>query len=113
LAEVRVGRFRPRPKAGTLKRAGEIILAGLERQAKAGLGPAKRGGQITLHSPNVERLWKDVQIHDDGGIEFKSSLAFLLTQYGADDLRGGFREEVEAELGRLFQAGFDWVEEGA
>jgi hypothetical protein len=107
---VDLGRFRLELRPGALKKAGEIILRALDRQAQAGLGPAKKGGQITLHSPNVERLWKDVEVQEDGSIDFRSTLSFLLAQYGADDLQPEFMAQVERELEPLLNEAFELKE---
>lgn len=108
---VDLGRFRIELKPGTLKKISEVILRALDRQAAAGLGTAKKGGPITLHSPNVERIWKDFEIQEDGAIDLRSAIAFLVLQYGADDLKPKFMAEVEEELELLLQKAFTLVEE--
>jgi hypothetical protein len=95
-----------RPEAA--KAIGEAYLRALKRQAEAGLGPAKRGGQITLHGPRTQGIW-DATVNGDGSVTFDHHLAFLLREYGADELRGGHLAEFEREIEPLLQSGIDWI----
>jgi hypothetical protein len=90
------------------KRAAEVILAGLRRQAAAGLAPAKEGGQVTLQGkPQTREIWETAEPRADGSILFRSPVAFLLEEYGGAELRGRFRDEVARELTQILQAGIE------
>jgi hypothetical protein len=94
-------------KPGAARKIGDLILRALKDQAAKGLAPAKRGGQVTLHEVHGGSIWRDVDIADDGTIEFRSPVAFLLEQYGGDQLRPETYAEIEGELAELLAEGLE------
>lgn len=83
---------------------GEATLRALDRQARAGLGTGASGDTVTLHGkPQTLAIWESAEVQADGSIRFGHSLAHLLTQYGADTLRGQHLADLEAEVSRILE----------
>lgn len=109
--EVVFPKMKLRAKPGVMEKVAAAVARGLDRQAKAGLGPARRGGQITLHGGHLAEIWKRVGVNDQGDITFDHALAYLIEQYGAGDLKPRFLAEVEAEVEPILSDGLELVEE--
>lgn len=83
----------------------------MQRQAQAGLGAGKNGQPVTLHgTPQTRAIWETAEPQADGSVDFPSPLARLLSQYGADELRGSFLEEFEREVAQILEAEVQVVE---
>lgn len=90
---------------GTWQRVSEVVFYALKRQAQRGLGVGKSGQLVTLHGPNTARLWQGVTVDDQGNIDFSSALAFLLAEYGADQVRPETMAEIESLVSPILNEG--------